>query len=159
MPTKDEKYAAKLAKLLKRWGVENEEDIKDFVEDAVKLVNDESEEDVEPSIEEEKEPMEEEKPEEQPKEEEIVEPKVEEEKVEIEKEEEKTPDNIETVEHQENVQKTLDGLTSRIDALEDLITKLADSKQESFGLKGANQGETKQEISFQDRINRMRKGY
>lgn len=146
MQTKDEKYASKLEKLLKRWGVDNEEDIKAFVEDAIKLVNDDEEEV------------------------EDIEPKTESEEPEVEVEEEKEPEtevveeepkeeDIETETHQEEIQDTIDTITKRIDALEDLIEKLADSKEEGFGLKGSNQGEPEKAVSYQDKLNRLRKGY
>lgn len=154
MQTKDEKYASKLEKLLKRWGVDNEEDIKAFVEDAIKLVNDDEEEveDIEEKEVPETEDIEEKENETKVEEtEEVKAPEVE--------EEPKAKEDIETETHQEEIQDTIDTITKRIDALEDLIEKLADSKQESFGLKGSNQGEPTNAVSYQDRLNRLRKGY
>lgn len=189
----DEKvFSKKLAKLLSKFGITDEELRNSFIEDLKKEIEEGKEQ---PKVEEEtketeeveieKEPTEEN--EEQEKEPEIEktedkkeEPKVEEEteteekdKVDVEKEtegepKEETKEDVETKvedgakaeqETKDQVQETLIGFGKRLDALEDLISKIADAKQESFGVDAKNNGTQSQSMSFQDRINRMRKGY
>lgn len=189
----DEKvFSKKLAKLLSKFGITDEELRNSFIEDLKKEIEEGKEQ---PKVEEEtketekveieKEPTEENK--EQEKETEIEktedkkeeEPKVEKEtetekdKVDVEKETEgepkvETKEDIETKvedgakteqETKDQVQETLIGFGKRLDALEDLISKIADAKQESFGVDAKNNGTQSQSMSFQDRINRMRRGY
>lgn len=186
----DEKvFSKKLAKLLSKFGITDEELRNSFIEDLKKEIEEGKEQ---PKVEEEtketeieKEPTEENKEQEKEPEIEKTEDKKEEEpKVETETETEKdkvdvkeetegepkveTKEEIETKveegskteqETKDQVQETLIGFGKRLDALEDLISKIADAKQESFGVDAKNNGTQSQTMSFQDRINRMRKGY
>lgn len=58
----------------------------------------------------------------------------------------------------EDMQKTIDGLQARIDALEELVKKLGTPVEETVGVEPRNpSGESLQESEF-DRINRLRRG-
>lgn len=190
----DEKvFSKKLAKLLSKFGITDEELRNSFIEDLKKEIEEGKEQ---PKVEEdkeiekveiEKEPTEEnkeqekepeiekteDKEEEEPKVEKETETETEKDKVDVKEETEgepkvETEEEIETKveegskteqETKDQVQETLIGFGKRLDALEDLISKIADAKQESFGVDAKNNGMQSQTMSFQDRINRMRKGY
>lgn len=192
----DEKvFSKKLAKLLSKFGITDEELRNSFIEDLKKEIEEGKEQ---PKVEEEtketeteikKEPTEENKEQEketeiektedkekkeEPKVEKETETEIEKDKVDVEKKTEGEPKETETKEDVETkvedsakteqetkdqVQETLIGFGKRLDALEDLISKIADAKQESFGVDAKNNGTQSQSMSFQDRINRMRKGY
>lgn len=138
MDKKDERYALKLAKLLKKWGVDDEDAIKDFVSDAVNLVNDESDDE---GVE--QEPTEGE----EPKVDENVESEVQEggQETEVPNEQEVEPieqeqEQVENVEQPtqevdidarfDELKATNDALVKRLETLEDIISKLGVEKKE-----------------------------
>ena len=179
-----EKILKKVDKLLKLYGVD-EEEIKKFIVDLQDKKYDEEDEEVNENEEEKveaTEKVEEETKTGEPNEEEKV---VDEEKVEEETETEKEttePENKEEVETEEKVEtepeehkeevveeheeqhedieKTYQALVARIEALEELVKQLAveEPKEEQFGENASNGGEVQTQQSAFDRYNRYRKG-
>lgn len=146
MDKKDERYALKLAKLLKKWGVDDEDAIKDFVSDAVNLVNDESDDEgveQEPTEGEEPKVDENVESEVQEGEQEVETPNDSDQETEVPNEQEVEPieqeqdENVEQPTQEvdidarfDELKATNDALVKRLETLEDIISKLGVEKKE-----------------------------
>lgn len=163
--TRDEKILAKVGKLLAKYGVSEEEKAKFLID--LQEAKEDGEEEL-PEGEEPKAPEEPEAPkaegEEEPKgenpEPEVEEPQ-EEEVAETGEEPVEEPPHYET----DEVKKTIEGLTARLEAqdkvlldLQEVVAKLGIQKEEGFGASPENPSGGSAEQSEFDRINRARLG-
>lgn len=155
----DEKVLKKIDKLLKIYGVDDESTRMAFLKDVKEYRDDEDEEETpteETPVEEKPtEEVEEPSQEETPAEEEGVKP--------VEEAPEEAP--AEGTDKSEELQKTFDGLTARIQSLEEtvskltgLVEKLGVPEDKEAGLSPNQEGEVKGEMSYFDRINKLRTG-
>ena len=159
----DERILKKVDKLLKLYGVVDEEREKFLLDLKDKKYDDQEE--VEETVEEKEElPTENGEVEEQPAEEEVGEENTNEDEVaedgeEVVEEDKPTDDVEQPQQPNEDVAKTIEGLMARIESLEDIVKKLGTPvEDENIGVAPQNpSGESFEESEF-DRINRLRRG-